>query len=184
MRWPTALLSLSLIALPLLVTCSVPLAAQRSSMTSEEAAKLKAFLRDYLRGSDKQGDSTTRYFAVPVDLTDGGGEIIAYFTDQHSCGTGGCTTLIVAPSPSSYKVITSITIAWPPIRVLSTKTNGWHDLGVWVQGGGIQPGYEADLKFDGRAYPRNPSIPPAEHMGRNVAGRVVIPKDVVGVPLY
>jgi hypothetical protein len=154
-------------------------------MTPEDSAKLKTFLRDYLNGSYKAGDTTTRYFAAPVDLTDGGEQqVIVYFTDQHSCGTGGCTTLVLAPAGPSYKVITSITIGWPPIRVLNEKTNGWHDLGIWVQGGGIQPGYEADLRFDGKTYPRNPSVPPAKPLVKKATGRIVVPKDVVGVPLY
>src|SRR5579883_2955887 len=109
---------------------------------------------------------------------------IVHFTDQHSCGTGGCTTLILEPAGSSFKVITSIAIGWPPIRILTTKTNGWHDIGIWVQGGGIRDGYEADLPFDGKTYPRNPSVPPARRLVEKVVGRIVIPKDAVGVTLY
>jgi len=177
--------TLCLMTWPFLLTYSLLVAAQRPSMTPEESAKIKSFLRDYLKDSYKAGDTTTRYFATFVDLTEGGRpQVIVYFTDQHSCGTGGCTTLILAPAGSSYKVITSITIGWPPIRVLSTGTNGWHDLGIWVQGGGIQPGYEAALRFDGRTYPRNPSVPPARPLVEKEAGKVVVPKDAVGVPLY
>ena len=68
--------------------------------------------------------------------------------------------------------------------MLRTKTKGWHDLGIWVQGGGIQTGYEADISFDGKAYPSNPSIPPARRLTEKVAGKTVIEKDAVGVPLY
>jgi len=71
-----------------------------------------------------------------------------------------------------------------PIRVLSTKTNGWHDLGVGVAGGGIQPGYEARLRFDGRTYPSNPTVPPAQELKAKVEGKIVIPADATGTPLY
>jgi hypothetical protein len=171
---------------PLLVfVCFLSPAAEQPQMTPEESAKLKSFLRNYLQDSYKAGDTTTRYFATLVDLTgDGGREAIIYFTDQHSCGSGGCTTLILAPRGSSYGVITAITIGWPPIRVLSTRKNGWRDLGIWVQGGGIQPGYEAELQFDGKTYPRNPSVPPAKPLIEKVTGKVVVPKGTVGALLY
>jgi hypothetical protein len=67
-----------------------------------------------------------------------------------------------------------MTITNPPIRVLDQKLNGWHSLGVWVQGGGIQPGYEAELRFNGKSYPKNPSVPPARRADKNLAGEVVI----------
>ncbi|GAC1665228.1 MAG: hypothetical protein NVS9B4_20880 [Candidatus Acidiferrum sp.] len=110
--------------------------------------------------------------------------MIIYFTDQQSCGSGGCAALILAPKDSSYKVVTKITIARLPIRVLTTKSNGWHDLGVWVQGGGIQPGYEAKLSFNGKKYPGNPSVPPARHLRGKVAGEVVVPITAKGTTIY
>jgi len=141
---------------------------------AEEAA-LKLFLRNYVR--DLSYDyKKTRFFSTFVDLKDDGTrQVIVYFTDQNSCGSGGCTTLILASADSSYKVITSITIGWPPIRILDSKSNGWHDLGVWVQGGGVLPGYEAKLSFDGKAYPRNPTVPPAQRLTGKALGRIVVP---------
>src|SRR4051812_14257512 len=109
--------SLRLMALLLLVNHPLLLKAQRPSMTPKESAKLRNFLRDYLHDSYESGH-TTRYFASFVDLTGGGGrQAIVYLTDQQSCGSGGCTTLVLAPAGSSYKVITSVTIGWAPIRV-------------------------------------------------------------------
>lgn len=157
--------------------------AQPSARASESSA-LRSFLRNYLR-DPYIAQHTTRYFAASVNLTDkGGGQVIVYFLDQHSCGTGGCRTLILTPQGSSYRVVTSITMGWPPIRLLDAKSYGWHDLGIWVQGGGIQPGYEADLAFDGKTYPSNPSVPPARRLLSMTPGTVVIPKGGVGVALY
>jgi hypothetical protein len=77
---------------------------------------------------------------------------------------------------TSYKVISHTTIVRLPIRALRTRTNGWRDIGVFVQGGGIQPGYEAALPFDGAKYPSNPTVPPARRLSKEVAGEVLIPK--------
>jgi hypothetical protein len=67
---------------------------------------------------------------------------------------------------------------------LKQKSYGWRDIGAWVQGGGIQPGYEAVLQFDGKHYPANPSVAPAKRLDKEVAGTVVVPKDVIGELLY
>src|SRR5271169_201136 len=177
--------SLRLATMVVLAACSVLTSAERPSTTAEDSMQLKSFLQDYLKVSHTAGGNTTRYFAAFVDLKDGGKrQVIVYFTDQPSCGSGGCTTLILAPEGSSYKVIASITIVWPPIRILNTKSNGWRDIGVWVQGGGIQPGYEAQLSFDGKTYPSNPSMPPARRLVTEVAGEVVVPRTAEGTPLY
>ena len=58
--------------------------------------------------------------------------------------------------------------------MLSHRTNGWRDLSVLVAGGGIIPGYQAVLQFDGRAYPSNPSMQkPLSHL-RDQSGEAVI----------
>lgn len=107
-----------------------------------------------------------------------------YVEGRNWCGTGGCLTLVLKQFGSSYRVVTRITIARTPIRVLASKSNGWQDLGVWVQGGGIQPGYEAGLRFDGTRYPGNPSVPPALHLTGKEPGEIVIPKSKEGTLLY
>ena len=72
----------------------------------------------------------------------------------------------------------------PPIRVLSTKTNGWHDLAVHVQGGGVVHAYEARLPFDDKSYPISPSMPGAQPLTTEIAGEVIVPTSVAGEPLY
>ena len=179
------LYSLRLLTFVLFAICPLLRAAERPYIGRVESANIRSFLQNYLQDSHTTRDTMTRYVAALVDLEDAGErQVIVHFTDQHSCGSGGCTTLILAPEGRSYKVITSITIGWPPIRVLHTKTNGWHDLGIWVRGGGIQQSYEADLPFNGTTYPRNPSVFPARPLVEKVAGKIVIPKGTVGLPLY
>jgi hypothetical protein len=146
---------------------------------------LKAFLRRYLSGPPSAEDKTTRFSAALVQLgSDGSSQVIVYVTGRSWCGSGGCLTLILAPLDVSYRVVTRITISRPPIRVLTSTSNGWHDIGVWVQGGGIQPGYEARLRFDGKSYPRNPSIRPAEPLTGKISAEMVLSPAQEGTPLY
>jgi len=77
-----------------------------------------------------------------------------------------------------------MTITHPPIRMLNGTSNGWHNLGVWVQGGGILPGYEAELRFDGKTYPNNPTVLPAQPAKKGLQGDVLIGSMDDAVPLY
>jgi hypothetical protein len=92
--------------------------------------------------------------------------------------------LVLAPQGSSFKVITRMMITRPPIRVLATKTNGWSDLSVHVRGGGIVNGYDAQLSFNGKKYPSNPSVPPARKLQTKPTGNVIIPSIDNATPLY
>jgi len=74
-------------------------------------------------------------------------------------------------------------LVWKILHVLERKSDGWHDITVWVQGGGIQPGYEADLPFDGKSYATNPTVPPAHRLSPKTAGRMVISDKAIGTPL-
>jgi hypothetical protein len=161
------------ILLSIAIFAAIGSARPADPLSPRERISLNIFLRQYLKDADYDYKST-RYVAAVAHLEENKRDIIVYFSDPHSCGSGGCTTLVLAPDPvSSYRIVTSITIVWPPIRILATKTNGWHDIGVWVQGGGIQPGYEAVLSFDGRSYPRNPTVPPAKR-AEHARGEVLI----------
>lgn len=68
------------------------------------------------------------------------------------CGSGGCQIDILTPSGASYRKIGDIQ-GWAPIRRLDTRSHGRPDLGIWVQGGGVYPGYLSRIRFDGRHYP-------------------------------
>ena len=150
------------------------LGQQQHEPTAGQRNLLETFLREYVK--DPHYDyKATRYAAAFVDLRDDGTkQAIVYFIDRYSCASGGCTTLILDPRGASYRVVTSITIARLPIRVLSTKSNGWHDVSVVVASGGIQPGYEAMLPFDGKTYPKNPTVLPARRLSEKVSGEIVI----------
>lgn len=175
-------LTIAIFAVCLLLTPGCLAQATARSSTKEES--LKKFLQSYDGNPGSAGERNTRYAAAFVDLKDDGTqEAIVYLIGPRWCGSGGCPSLVLLPEGSSYKVVTKTTITQLPIRILWTKTNGWHDLGVWVQGGGIQPGYAARLKFNGKKYPSNPSVPPAQKM-QKAEGKVVIAEDAKGTALY
>lgn len=140
-------------------------------------------LRGFLRTLDD--DKTTRYLAAFVDLNgDGMLEAVVYLTGNAWCGSGGCNTLILTPDRDSWRVVSRITITRPPIRVLTNVSNGWRNIGVRVQGGGIQPGYEVQLRYDGRTYPENPSTSPAQRLTVKTPGDILIPSSQGGILLY
>lgn len=150
--------------------------------TIEQRASLEQFLREYLGRPYPpfEKETPTRYSAAFVGLKgDGTKEAIVYITGRAWCGSGGCTTLVLAPHQgSSFVVVARLTITRTPIRVLTRKSRGWHDIGVWMEGGGIQPGYEADLYFDGKSYfmRDRPTLRPSKRLQKRVLpGKTVIP---------
>jgi hypothetical protein len=118
-------------------------------LSPAEENSLRTFLQPYLGSMPVGEDTTTRYQDAFVDLNgDGIPEVIVFVTGEDWCGSGGCEILVLARKGSSYSVVTRMTVSRPPIRVLTTKSHGWHDISVWVQGGGYVRGYEAELQFD------------------------------------
>lgn len=155
--------------------------AIRPSFPSEP---LKAYLRNYLTlGGKVPPDTTTKITTARVEAGNGKPEDVVYVSGQRWCGSGGCTLLILAPTESSFKLLGKVTIVQLPVRLLSSLQNGRPDIGVTVQGGGVQAGYEAVLSFNGESYPRNPSLPPARK-ATAVQGKVIIANTEGSVPLY
>jgi hypothetical protein len=139
------------------------------SCTTAQEGSLRRFLQNYVGGPGSNEGKATRYFAAFVHLPDNNTQqAVVYLTNDGWCGSGGCTTLILEPKGSTYRVITKVTITRPPIRVLRTKTNGWHDLAVRVQGGVVVRAYEVKLPFNGKSYPANPSMHAAQPLSSEV----------------
>ncbi len=125
--------------------------AQSQQQNSIPSDTLKKFLQDYVGGPSSAERNATLYFAAFVDLKDDGTrEAIVYLMNDGWCGSGGCTTLVLAPTNSSYKIVSKITITRPPIRVLVTKSNGWHDIAVQVQGGELRTPSRLSFHLMGR----------------------------------
>lgn len=170
MAVPTTI-RVALAAGALLLTGAAP--APSPSPSTPYPSGVAAFVRDL---------GLTRYAVAVTDLNgDRRPEALVYAMattqadpgNPDMCGSGGCRLFVLSLRPEHYRVVTGMTITRPPIRVLPTVSHGWHDIAVLVAGGGIIPGYEARLRFDGRRYPANPAMPPATRL-RGDPGKVVI----------
>lgn len=137
-----------------------------------------AFLVDEMADSD--ATSPTMFVARTVD---GGPDhpriTLAYLTNPGSCGSGGCTLRVLEAKPEGPVELGRVTLTRPPIRVLTSRTNGMPDLGVVVCGGGIMECHEAVLPFDGRRYASNPTLPPAWRPPTPRDGEVVISDEMI-----
>lgn len=121
-----------------------------------------------------EGDHVT-YEAAFVDLDgDGKQDIVAYASGPEYCGSGGCSMGILRATGKGYDTIGRTTVTQLPIRLLSSRSHGLHDLGVAVSGGGAS-GHAVRLRFDGRRYPSNPTTLPDSATMSTEAGHVLIP---------
>lgn len=103
-----------------------------------------------------------RYAVAWSDLDgDGADEAIVYLVTPYFCGSGGCNTLVLTSAGPMWRKVAEISVSRTPVTVLESTTNGWKDITVAVSGGG-GPSGNALLKFDGEAYPSNPTVAPAE----------------------
>jgi uncharacterized protein len=128
---------------------------------------------------DEYGSTSgeTRYLDGAVDLDgDAKPEILVYVVSPEYCGTGGCPTLVFAPDGSGHRLVSTIGLTRPPIRVSDGRTRGWRNLIVHVGGGGARAD-DVELSFDGKSYPGNPTVPGA-HVKRGAgAGATVVIED-------
>jgi hypothetical protein len=112
-----------------------------------------------------------RYTWNRVDLNgDGRPEVVAQVLGPMVCGTGGCPLLIFRESRAGQlQLLSRMSLFKDPLIVTQRRHNGWLDLisRVRVDAG---HGYDAELPFDGRTYPANPSVPPARPLRRAEAG--------------
>jgi hypothetical protein len=172
-------------ALLMVVEATAASQGQESTASKYPSEQLKTYLRGYLSLEGKvPPDTTTR---ITVARTDCDGieteEDVVYVSGQRWCGSGGCTMLILEPTKSSFKVLGRVTIVQLPIKLLTSRSDGYPDIAVRVQGGGIQSGYEAVLSFNGKSYPKNPSMRPARKVAA-AQGKVLIATTENSVPLY
>ena len=154
------------------------LTAPSASFAQATAPSPEVSIRKFLQATVEE-DKESKFLFALVDLNhDGKQEAVVYLLHSDWCGSGGCTLFVLAPTASSYMIVSTIDISSPPIRVLTTTTNGWNDLAVHIRGG------DARLTFDGKTYPDNPTVPPAIPLHRQPAGMVIIPSTDQALPLF
>ena len=126
-----------------------------------------------------------RYIFEFADLAGRGNQqAIVHLTGRDWCGSGGCTMLVLTQEGSSYKVISRIPATRLPIRVLETKSHGWQDLSVVIQGGGILRAYEEVVRFDGESYAKDSSDSPESQPRVKRKGKVVLSSKNKEEPLF
>lgn len=185
-----AIITRALIVVAAILLAAAPLRAQRSMKPvvtgrvvpeSERDAKLEAAIKDPEGGGTNPSEASpggtfwSRYYYNRVDLNgDGTPEVIVYLFGTYTCGTGGCDTLIFRQEGDGYKLVADISLTRNPIIVGEHRTNGWNDLIVLVEGGGIQPGYYAVLPFDGKTYPDNTTSKAARPLSTRARGKAYL----------
>lgn len=130
------------------------------SVSSETVrdAQLETAIRVVEEFGDDDEDRI-RYYYNRVDLNgDKKPEVIVFLFGRGMCGTSGCDALLFQKVRGKYKLVTAFAPARNPIIVSQSKTNGWRDLVFYNAGGGIIPGYYSRSRFNGRAYPNNPTV--------------------------
>jgi len=171
----------ALIALLLVTSVSSRAFAQSGSA---KQVQQEAALRKALMAWDTSDNAASDKYLVAFRDLDGDSrdEAIVYIIGSDWCGTGGCVTLILKQMGRSWVVVSDLATTQLPIKILNRSSHGWRSIGVWVEGGGVEPGYEAELKFDGKTYPNDFS--PALAV-KGDAGDILIPDDEKSAkPLY
>ncbi|MEZ5316800.1 MAG: hypothetical protein R2752_05315 [Vicinamibacterales bacterium] len=151
------------------------LAAMSQTPAPQAPATLPESVARVVRDTYVSAFGETRYFDAATDLNgDGTPELIVHVIGSMACGTGGCPTLVFTPDGDGYRLVTTVSVTRPPIRVSPRSSNGWRSLIVTVAGGGARA-HDAELPFNGRTYPPNASVAPARPTTDLDGATVLIP---------
>lgn len=87
----------------------------------------------------------------------GKNELLVHLVGPAACSSGGCPTLVYTLLGSGYWRMATIGLTRLPISASATRTRGWRNLIVAGGGDGAEAG-DAELAFDGRGYPKDPTL--------------------------
>ena len=103
-------------------------------------------------------DSSTYEVAFDDLNGDGQQEALVLLNGLDWCGSGGCTMLIFKGKPNqTFEFLSKTTLVDSPVYSTTYVSNGWKQLLVYSRKHG-----QVMLRFDGAAYPFNPSLLPVE----------------------
>lgn len=153
-----------IVATLLLTGCTAETEASGNHEEQAVFSSLRALVQKQGEEEDKSVNVVTAFLNLDSEP---GSEVVAFVSGRSVCGSGGCRLYILKKSGGEYKQVTKLTVVQLPIQVFNDRSHDWLDLGVGVQGGGINPGYDVRLRFNGQTYPSNPSVQAAaDHKGR------------------
>ncbi len=137
--------------------------------------KLEEAIHKTMPEYDKEAYGPVKYYYNKVDLNgDGKEEVFTVLYGMYVSGSGGGSGLLF---DNNYNLVSTFTLVRTPIIISNNKTNGWNDILMYVSGGGIESFY-AQMKFDGKTYPSNPSVQPEVKPGTKVEGKAIIANEI------
>ncbi len=120
--------------------------------------------------ADATLEEAASYKSAYVDLNgDGKDDAVVLLSGNNWCGSGGCTMLVFKNVSTGYALVSRSTVTREPVRVSSSVSYGWKDLIVSTKGVG-----DALMRFDGSAYPGNPSVERAATPEQVGLARIII----------
>ena len=131
-------------------------ASNVSATTEESKGLIESSLSEYLgRKNLKLEDSPHKIEYIDLN-GDNIKDALTVFNGPNSCNDSGCTMLVhQGVGDNKFKFVSETTSIKSPITISETRSNGFRDVVVPVGSDGDSK-YVA-LKFDGKAYPDNPS---------------------------
>ncbi|SKC76680.1 hypothetical protein [Maledivibacter halophilus] len=145
------------------------------SETERDIKLEKALIKEF---ELEENEYNIRYYYNKVDLNeDGSPEVFVYLVGFPLCGTGGCSAAIFKQEEGEYNLLARFSLVNNPVIISDSKTKGYRDIIMYVSGGGIES-FFALIKYDGMAYPSNPSIQPKVEPGTKVRGIAIVADDI------
>jgi hypothetical protein len=124
--------------------------------------QLTTAIMAYVAGA--QGPQNSQYEFTRIDLDgDGRREGIVMMKNPHQfwCGIYGCRMAVFRASNNGFTLLSEIAPVRGPLTVSQTRTNGWRDILVLVDGRTGWERKQVALQFDGSKYPAQPAFLPA-----------------------
>lgn len=103
-------------------------------------------------------------------------DAVVLLVGMEFAGSGGSTALILKGVENGFAPLSTMTLVNAPIIISDEKTSDYKDIILNVSGGGAESSYNV-MKFDGKAYPKNPSVAPLVEDGTVVSGQAIIAND-------
>ena len=136
-------------------------------------ALVAAAVSDFLKSTSAPAASSYEFSRIDLD-DDGRRDALVLFKTPYGywCGMHGCTLLVMKAHNDRFTLVNGIQPIREPVYISEDRTNGWKDMVVRVSGR-WKEAKDVALRFDGRAYPGNPSdLPPYLRFAANEGERL------------